>query len=100
MPLLSGRTPAREVALWAFGLHALATVWIWARWASGLRGGVLFWMDFPVSLLYAGVRGRLFLLISLVAGGAWWALVAAGLTRLVGRSAASQAGRGEPPRVE
>ena len=86
MPLVSGRSPAREVALWAFGLHALAILWVWWRWGSGVRGGVLFWMDLPLSLLYAGLAGKLFLLASIVAGGLWWAVLAAGFTLLVGRS--------------
>ena len=55
MPLVSGRSPAREAALWAFGLHALFAIWIWLRWGSGVRGGLLFWMDFPVSLAFAGL---------------------------------------------
>ncbi|HLF57293.1 MAG TPA: hypothetical protein VI942_10655 [Thermoanaerobaculia bacterium] len=88
MPLLSGRSPAGAAAFWAFLLHALGALWIWWRWGSGLRSGVLFWMDFPVALLYAGLRGNAFFAASLAVGGAWWALLAAGLTRLVGRSAA------------
>jgi len=87
MPLVSGRTPAREAALWAFGLHALCAVWVWLRWGSGVRGGLLFWMDFPLSLLFAGLQGKLFLVASVVLGGAWWAFVAAGLTLAVGRVA-------------
>lgn len=85
MPLVSGRTPAREAALWAFGLHTVAALWIWMRWGSGVRGGLMFWMDFPVSLAFAGLTGRAFLLASVAAGGAWWAAVAGGLTYLVGR---------------
>lgn len=87
MPLVSGRTPAREAALWAFGLHALASSWVWLRWGSGVRGGLLFWMDFPLSLAFAGLQGKPFLAASVVLGGAWWALVAAGLTLAVGRVA-------------
>lgn len=90
MPLVSGRTPAREAALWAVGLHALFAFWIWLRWGHSVRGGLLFWMDFPVSLLFAGTSGRGFLAASLALGGAWWALVAAGLTLLVGRVARRQ----------
>ena len=86
MPLVSGRSPAREVALWAFGLHAIAVAWVWWRWGSGARGGVLFWMDLPLSLTYAGLEGRTFAALSLVAGGLWWATLAAGLTLLVGSS--------------
>jgi len=87
MPLVSGRSPAREAALWAFGLHAVFATWIWLRWGGGVRGGLLFWMDFPLSLAYAGLQGRLFLAASLALGGAWWAAVAAGLTLAVGRVA-------------
>ena len=86
MPLVSGRSPAREVALWALGLHTLAVAWVWWRWGSGARGGVLFWMDLPLSLAYAGLAGKLFALVSLLAGGLWWAALAAGLTLLVGQS--------------
>ncbi len=86
MPLASGRSPAREVALWAFGLHALAVGWVWWRWGTGVRGSVLFWMDLPVSLAYAGLAGKTFAVASLFAGGLWWAALAAGLTRLVGSS--------------
>jgi hypothetical protein len=89
VPLLSGRTAAGAAAFWAFLLHAAGALWIWWRWSSGLRGGVLFWMDFPLSLAYAGLRDRAFLAASLLLGGAWWALVAFGLARLVGRSAAA-----------
>jgi hypothetical protein len=85
MPLVSGRSPAREAALWAFGLHALAVLWVALRWGGGVRGGLVFWMDFPLSLAYAGLPGRLFLAASLVLGGAWWAAIAGGLTVAVGR---------------
>lgn len=90
MPLVSGRTPAREAALWAFGLHTLAAFWTWLRWSHGVRGGLLFWMDFPFSLAWAGLPGKLFLVASLVIGGAWWALAAAGLTLAVGRIASGR----------
>jgi hypothetical protein len=90
VPLLSGRTPARAAAFWAFLFHAAAALWIAWRWTIGVAGGVLFWMDFPVSLAYAGARGGWLVAASVVAGGAWWALVAAGLTRLVGRTAAPE----------
>lgn len=87
MPLVSGRSPAREAALWAFGLHTAAVLWVWGRYGTGARGSVLFWMDLPVSLAYAGLAGRPFAAASVLAGGLWWALLAAGLTRLVGSSA-------------
>jgi hypothetical protein len=85
MPLLSGRSPARATALWAFVLHAAAVAWVRARWGPALAGGVLVWMDFPVSLVYGWLSGQLFLAASVVAGGALWAAVAAGLATLVGR---------------
>jgi hypothetical protein len=91
VPLLSGRTPARAAALWAFVLHVFAALWVWWRWGSGVRGGLLFWMDFPLSLAYAGARGAVVLLASLALGGAWWALLAAGLARLVGSAAHTDA---------
>lgn len=103
MPLLSGRTPARAVALWAFVFHALAALWIWWRWGAGVRGGVLFWMDFPLSLAYAGAAGRALLASSLILGGALWAAIGGALAWLVGRlargagSAASAAARGPGP---
>ena len=87
MPLVSGRTPVRAAALWAWLLHAAAALWIWWRWGSGVRGGLLFWMDFPVALAYTGLTGAAFLAATLLLGGAWWAAVAAALAALVGRSA-------------
>jgi hypothetical protein len=86
MPLISGRSPARATALWAFLFHALAVVWVRSSWGPGLGGGVLLWMDFPVSLAYGQLSGAAFLAAALVAGGALWALVAAGLALLVGRA--------------
>jgi hypothetical protein len=85
VPLLSGRTPARAAALWAFLFHTAGALWLWLRWGEGVRGGVLFWMDFPLSLAWAGVAGTGFLLASLVLGGAFWAAAAALLTLAVGR---------------
>lgn len=70
-----------------FLLHTVAVLWIWRSWAGGLRGGWLVWMDLPLSLLYAAVAGRRLLAASLLVGGVEWALIAAGLTYLVGRSA-------------
>jgi hypothetical protein len=87
MPLLSGRTPARAAALWAFLFHAGAALWLWARWGEGVRSGLLFWLDLPLSFAWAGLGGRLFLFASLLFGGLWWALVAAALVWLVGRAA-------------
>lgn len=87
MPLLSGRTPAVATALWAFALHALAVGWVRWKWGPGLRGGVLAWMDFPVSLAYGHLSGGAFLTASILAGGALWAALAAALALLVGRLA-------------
>jgi len=85
MPLLSGRTPARSAAFWAFLLHSAAALWLWFSWGRGSRGGGLFWMDLPLSLAWAGAQGGAFLAASLVAGGLWWALLAAALTAAIGR---------------
>ena len=85
MPLLSGRTPAKAAALWAFLFHTGAALWLWVRWGEGVRGGLLFWMDLPLSFAWAGAAGRSFLAASLLLGGAWWALLAAGLALAVGR---------------
>ena len=86
MPLLSGRSPARATALWAFLLHAAAVAWVAWRWGPALAGGVLVWMDFPVSLAYGRLSGGLFLAAAVVAGGALWAALAAGFATLVGRA--------------
>ena len=85
MPLLSGRTPARAAALWAFLFHSVAALWLWRSWGEGVRGSVLFWMDLPLSLAWAGAAGARFLVASLLFGGAWWALLAGALTTAVGR---------------
>ena len=87
MPLVSGRTPAQAAALWAFLFHAAAALWLWSSWGEGVRSGVLFWMDFPLSLAWAGASGRVFLACALLLGGLWWALVAGGMTAAVGRIA-------------
>jgi hypothetical protein len=44
-------------------------------------------MDFPVSLLYGHLSGAAFLAAALAAGGALWAVIAAGLARLFGQAA-------------
>jgi hypothetical protein len=87
VPLLSGRTPARAAALWAFLFHSAAVVWLHFGWRRGLGGGVLLWMDFPLSLAYGHLTGGAFLAAALAAGGALWAAVAAGLALLFGRAA-------------
>ncbi len=91
-----GSTPARVAAWWAFVLHTGAVLWIAWRWQPGLGGGVLAWMDFPLSLLWGHLSGAGFLAASLLGGGLLWAAVAAGLTRLVGRLA--RPGDPESPR--
>ncbi len=85
MPLLSGRTPARSAALWALLFHSVAALWLWRSWGEGVRGSVLFWMDLPLSLAWAGFSGARFLFASLLLGGAWWALLAGALTTALGR---------------
>jgi hypothetical protein len=87
VPLLSGRTPAVTTALWAFALHTLAVGWVRSKWGPGLSGGVLAWMDLPVSLAYGHLSGWAFLAATLVAGGALWAALAAALAVLIGRFA-------------
>jgi hypothetical protein len=84
MPLFSGRTPARAAALWVFLFHTAAALWLFFSRGAGVRGGVLFWMDFPLSVAWAGAGETSFLAASLLLGGAFWALLAAGLTALVG----------------
>jgi hypothetical protein len=68
-------------------LHTVTALWAWRTWGYFGRGNVLTWLDFPVSLAYLQLDGGPFLFWSLVAGGAQWAAIAAGLTWLVGRSA-------------
>jgi hypothetical protein len=80
------RGPLRAAFVWGVLLHTVAALWIWSRPGGG-RGLVLFWADFPVSLLYAGVTGGAYLAASLLAGGALWGAIAALLAALVGRLA-------------
>ncbi|MBZ0090366.1 MAG: hypothetical protein K8H90_08325 [Thermoanaerobaculia bacterium] len=82
---LSG--PVRGAALAALLLHTLAVVWIWASYPTGSRALLLFWSDFPASLLFAGLSGGAYLAASLLAGGALWAAGAGLLAALVGRLA-------------
>ena len=72
-------------------LHTFTVLWVWQTWGYFGRGNVLAWLDFPVSLAYLQLDGDPLLFWSVVAGGAQWALIAAGLTWLVGRSARRQA---------
>lgn len=79
--------PVRASATAGLALHTVAVAWAWWRWGLAIRSVLLLWMDFPLSLLYAGVTGRAVLLSSLVLGGALWAGVGALLAALVGRAA-------------
>jgi hypothetical protein len=72
------------VATLALVLHTLAVVAVWMGWGRGLRGGALVWIDLPVSLAYLHRGGRRLLVWSLLAGGAWWALVGALAAWVVG----------------
>lgn len=67
-------------------LHSLIALWVWYSWGEFGRGTVLVWMDFPVSFTYLHLADRPFLLGTLLLGGLQWALIAALLTYLVGRS--------------
>lgn len=84
--------PVRSAAVAGFLCHAVAALWIWASYPTTSRALILFWSDFPVSLLFAGFAGGAFLAASLLAGGALWALGAALLAALVGRLARRPAG--------
>ena len=76
-------------------LHTAAVAYVWNTWELGQRGLVLAWMDFPLSLFYADLGGRALLATVLVAGGLWWALLAALLSYGIGRlTAGRRAGRG------
>jgi hypothetical protein len=72
-------------------LHTLTVLWVWETWGYFGRGNVLAWLDFPVSLAYLQLDGDPLLFLSFLAGGAQWALIAAGLTWLVGLSARRRA---------
>ena len=96
-PRGSERRALRVVLLGAFLLHTLAVLWVWRDWGGFGRGGVLAWMDFPSSLAYLRLRGGTKLAWSLAVGGLQWALIGAGLSLLVGRSAR---GAAEEPAVE
>jgi hypothetical protein len=79
--------PVKSAGFTGFLLHTVAAIWIWTSYPTGSRGLVLFWSDFPVSLAFAGLTGRPFLVASLLAGGALWALGAGLLAALVGKLA-------------
>lgn len=68
-------------------LHSLFAVWVWNSWGQFGRDTVLVWMDFPAALIYLDRADATFLAGSLVLGGLQWALIAALLTWILGRSA-------------
>jgi hypothetical protein len=82
--------PSRRAALVAmaigFALHTVTALWTWRTWGTFGRGNVVAWMDFPVSLVYLHLDGEALLAWSLLAGGLQWAVIAAILTLLLGRS--------------
>lgn len=69
---------SRTSTRWAFGaglvLHSLVVVWVWTTWETGLRGGVLVWIDLPASLAYLATAGVSLLWWSLLLGGVEWGL--------------------------
>jgi hypothetical protein len=85
------RDSARRAAFFAlaasFLLHAVAVLWVWHSWGPFGRGGVLAWVDFPISLAYLKLRGGAKLAWSLVVGGLQWGLIGAGLSLLFGTAA-------------
>jgi hypothetical protein len=81
---MSLRLATRRGLAAGFLLHAAAAAWVFRHWGPGLRGGVLAWMDFPVSLAYLSLHGAPLLAASLILGGAWWAVLAALLSRGLG----------------
>jgi hypothetical protein len=88
-------TPSRRAALVAmavgFVLHTATALWTWQTWGLIGRADLVVWMDFPVSLLYLHLDGAALLGWSLAAGGLQWAVLAAGLTLLLGHSARRRA---------
>jgi len=87
---LSG--PVKGAAAAALVFHTLAVVWIWATHPTASRALILFWSDFPASLLFAGLAGGAYLAASLVVGGALWAFGAGLLAALVGKLARRPSG--------
>lgn len=88
---MPGRSTKR-ILLWSafagFLLHTAAALLVWMRWGQGARGLYLVWMDLPLSFAWAGEYDKALLAWSLTVGGAWWAVLTALLTFLVGRVAA------------
>jgi hypothetical protein len=86
-----GSTPVRrairKASLAAVLIHTIVVLSVWHNWGEFGRGTVLFWMDFPVSLLYSHLEDPEFLTGSLLVGGLQWMLLGAALTYLLGRSA-------------
>jgi hypothetical protein len=82
--------PSRRATLGAFvagiALHTLAVFSVWQRWEPLYRGGVLTWIDLPVSLTYLQLRGPALLTASLLAGGLQWGGIAALLAYWLGSS--------------
>jgi hypothetical protein len=67
-------------------LHALAAWIAWkSSWTLG-RGGMITWLDLPISLAYLQLKGKALLGASLLAGGLQWGAIAALLTYWLGRS--------------
>lgn len=71
-------------------LHALAVAVTWSSKGAFVRGGIVAWMDFPVSLAYLGLTGRSLLAASLSAGGLQWGVFAALLAYWLGSSVRNQ----------
>jgi hypothetical protein len=90
------RGPVVFASACSFALHALAVLWLWHSWRGFGRGGVLAWIDFPSSLAFLRLRGGAKLAWSVAIGGAQWALLGAGLSLLVGRSARRPPGPAAP----
>jgi hypothetical protein len=84
--LAARRRAARNAFVVGFLLHALAVLWLWARFEPGVRGSLLVYVDFPSALLYLAATREHLLAWSLVVGGLQWATITALLAMLVGRT--------------
>ena len=67
-------------------LHALAAFIAWRSLGTLGRGGMIVWIDLPISLAYLQLKGSALLSASLLAGGLQWGAIAALLTYWLGRS--------------